>query len=208
MRMRAALVGPAILVPALLASGPVSGPAAPQTSAPLKAGEFRVIDVEPFPYCAQSGQGPFEAFQEVLSTLWRNMQSQNVSPQGAMMAVFLDDPVSTEPERLRWEIGFPVLGQTVVYQPLAKHEWIFPQVAATLHVGPYSGAADTMIKLREWMDANGWLPAGPVVERYMDMDPDSVRPENLQVEIWVACKRAEEQERPLSAGTCSPTRGS
>lgn len=41
----------------------------------------------------------------------------------------------------------------------------------------------------EWMEANGYVSAGPIMERYMTMPSPDVKPETYKSEIWVPCKK-------------------
>jgi effector-binding domain-containing protein len=46
-------------------------------------------------------------------------------------------------------------------------------VATATHMGPVSALGDTHQAVREWIEANGYLPAGPRWEIYGDPDPST-----------------------------------
>ncbi len=181
----------AVLALAAILSATPAG-AVRQSADELRAGEIKVIAVEPFAYCALSRTGAFEEIEAAIDELWTAMQDQNVAPAGPLMAVFLDDPSRTDSGGMRWEVGFPMMAQaaSVLQPPLERREWIYPTVAGTLHVGRYEAAGDAIVKIQDWLAENGYVAAGPVVERYLDMDPDAVKPEELRTEIWVACRKS------------------
>jgi AraC family transcriptional regulator len=94
-----------------------------------------------------------------------------------------------KPEDLEWEMGFPVTVQALVQPPLERKEWNFAQVAASLHKGSYETSGDTIRKIMEWMESNVYSQAGPILERYLDMNPSEVKPEDLKTEIWIPVKK-------------------
>ena len=151
-----------------------------------------VQQVEAFAYVYLPQKGPFDKMQEAIGSLLQEMRAQNVIPGGPMIGVYINSPAQVKPEDLQWEIGFPVTSQALIQPPLEKKEWNFTQVVASLHQGPYDKAGETIQKMLEWMDANGYFPAGPLLERYMDMNPEELKPEELKTEIWIPCQKKTE----------------
>jgi predicted transcriptional regulator YdeE len=45
------------------------------------------------------------------------------------------------------------------------------------------------MKILDWMDANGYVQAGPIMERYLDMNPSELKPEDLKTEIWIPVEK-------------------
>jgi effector-binding domain-containing protein len=144
-----------------------------------------IKEVEPFAYCCLEHTGVFSEMPDVIGELMVNVREQNIAPQGAIIAVYHDAPDQVEPEALRWEVGFPVTAQALVQPPLLKKTWEHTSVAETVHVGPYEKTGETIVKLTEWLTANGYEPAGPVLETYFDMDPDAVDPAKLRTQVWI-----------------------
>jgi effector-binding domain-containing protein len=148
-----------------------------------------VQQVEAFAYVCLPQKGPFDKMQEAIGSLLQEMRAQNVIPGGPMIGVYINSPAQVKPEDLQWEIGFPVTSQALIQPPLEKKEWNFTQVVASLHQGPYEKTGETIQKMLEWMEANGYAPAGPFLERYMDMNPEELKPEELKTEVWIPCQK-------------------
>ena len=77
----------------------------------------------------------------------------------------------------------------MVQAPLEKKQWTDLTVAAALHVGAYEKTAETITEIYAWMAANGYVQTGPLVERYLDMNPMQMKPEDLRTEIWIPCAK-------------------
>jgi effector-binding domain-containing protein len=145
--------------------------------------------VEAFVYFCIHHKGPFTEVQEVIGKLMQEAASQNIIPAGALIGVYHNNPAEVKPEDLEWEMGFPVTEQALVQPPLERREWNFTQVAASLHKGSYETTGETVGKILEWMESNGYSQAGPILERYLDMNPSEVKPEDLKTEIWIPVKK-------------------
>jgi AraC family transcriptional regulator len=146
--------------------------------------------IEPFYYACLTHRGPIEDMQNVIGTLMTNMQAQNLlPPMGPLVGIFYTSPGLTKAEDMQWELGFPVTAQALVQKPLELKKWGYTTAAVCLHVGPYDKSVETINKIMEWINTNGYTAEGPVMEQYLDMDPSSVRPDKLKTEIWVPCKK-------------------
>lgn len=144
--------------------------------------------ISPFAYCCIPHKGPFTEIENVIKMLMGTSQSQRIYPAGPLIGIYYNSPDEVKPEELQWEIGFPITPQAVPLEPLEKKQWNFTLVATALHTGPYEKTGETILKILEWMKASHYVPAGPVLERYLDMTPSSVPPEKLRTEIWIPCK--------------------
>ena len=155
------------------------------------AQDVTVKDVEPFPYCAVIHKGPYTDMTAVIGELIAAMQAQGLFPhiRGPMVGVYYNWPGDTKPEDLSWEAGFAIAAQATPQLPLVKKVWEHKTVAVALHVGPYDKGGAVVEKVMAWMAAHGYEAAGPVLERYLDMNPMAVKPEYLRTEIWVPCKK-------------------
>ena len=142
-------------------------------------------DVSPFAYCCIEHQGPFTDIESVIGQLMQALQAQNIMPRGPMVGVYYNSPDQVQPQELKWEIGFPVTEQASPLAPLVKKVWEYKTVVAAVHVGPYEQTGDTIAKVMDWMTQQGYFPAGPSLERYLDMDPSKVDPGKLRTEIWI-----------------------
>lgn len=168
--------------------------ASPAVDTQEKASEDTAVslkEVTPFTYCCIPHKGPFSEIEKIVGMLMGAVQRQNFGPAGAMMGIYYNSPAEVKPEELEWEIGFPITPQINAQSPLQKKQWTYTLVASALHVGPYEATGETIVKILEWMEANSYTQAGPVLEKYLDMSPSTVKPEKLRTEIWVPCKKKE-----------------
>jgi effector-binding domain-containing protein len=175
-----------ILLLALLAvslgTGNASQPAAQGADVSLQT-------VEPFAYFCLPVKGSYSQIQEAIGKLMLEMQAQNAIPTGPLMGIFYNNPEQVDSPNLEWEIGFPVAPRQAIQPPLLLKEWAFTTVAVAMHKGPYDQVSKTIAKIMEWMAANGYSPAGPMLERYLDMNPAEMRPEDLRTEVWFPCRK-------------------
>ncbi|MBC7361772.1 MAG: GyrI-like domain-containing protein [Candidatus Aminicenantes bacterium] len=153
-------------------------------------GKVEIRQVEPFVYCSLSRKGSFSEIEAAVGELMQHMQNQNVFPTGPMIGIYHGDPSLSDPENIQWEVGFPINEQAFVQSPLQKKQWIFTTVAVGIHEGPYEKTGETILKMRVWLEENGYVQNGPVLERYLDPDPSRTTPDRLKTEIWLPCKKA------------------
>jgi effector-binding domain-containing protein len=162
------------------------------SAAPLSAvqtADVSVQKVEPFAYFCMRVKGSYSQIQEAVGRLMQEVQAQNAMPTGPLMGIYYNDPAKVDSRDLEWEIGFPFSPSHIIQTPLVVKEWNFSQVAQCLHKGPYADLGKTVAKVLEWMNANGYVPAGPVLERYLDMNPAELNPQDLKTEIWIPCQK-------------------
>jgi AraC family transcriptional regulator len=152
------------------------------------AEDIEVITVQPFGYCCIHKTAPFTEIEKAINELWQNMQAQQIMPTGAMFGVYYNAPDQVSPEKLDWEIGFPV-SNVNPQAPLQAKVWEHSQVAKTVHVGPYENTGETYEKVFAWMTQNGYEQTGPVMERYLTMPGPDVDPQGLRAEIWIPVKK-------------------
>ncbi len=156
---------------------------------PLPAAEeIKIIKVEPFVYCSLGRVGSFSEIESMVGELMQHLQNQNVFPTGPMIGIFHGQTGVSDPENLRWEIGFPVNEQAQVLAPLEKKQWTHTAVAMAIHQGPYDKTGETILKIQEWLEENGYQQVGPIMERYLDPDPSRTSSQRLKTEIWIPCK--------------------
>jgi len=153
--------------------------------------DVAIKEVEPFPYCAIAHTGPFTDMGTVIGELVGAMTAQGLFPQvrGPLIGVYHNAPGATKPGDLVWEAGFIIAAQATVRPPLMKKTWEFTTVAVATHVGPYDKAGEAVAKMTAWAAAQGYDPAGPVLERYLDQNPDAVPEKDLRTEIWIPCRK-------------------
>ncbi len=156
---------------------------------PPQAVTVTVKTVEPFSYVCIPYTGSLANIQEVVGNLFLYMQQQEISPMGEMIGVYHTDPSLGEPEKQQWEIGFPVSEHAFPLQPLQRKQWIFKDVATAIHTGMPDMTGETVAKINEWLEVNGYEVAGPVLEIYRNFDPENPQRSQLRIEIWVACRK-------------------
>jgi effector-binding domain-containing protein len=170
-----------------------AGPARLLSAPAAQAAPVKIEKIEPFAYFCLKQKGSFSNIQEVIQRLMLESQSQNVLPSGPLMGVYYGNPEQVKPEQMEWEMGFPVTPHALIQPPLERKEWNFTQVAVALHKGSYEKTGETIAKIMEWMEANGYVADGPIVERYLDMDPEGIKPEDLKTEIWIPVKSSQDR---------------
>lgn len=161
--------------------------------APLAAQDLAIAikDVEPFPYCAITHRGPFTDMGAVIGELVGAMRAQGLFPQirGPLIGIYHNSPGDAKPGDLVWEAGFVIAAEATVQPPLLKKIWEFTTAAVAMHVGPYGKAGAAIARMTAWAAAQGYVPAGPVLERYLDQNPEAVKEEELRTEIWIPVKK-------------------
>ena len=193
-RFAAIVAVPAVVLLFLAATGGASGSGSP-TQLGLTPGQVSLQTIEPFSYVAITRTGSLDQIEEAVGMLWEAMQYKNIAPRGPLMAIYHGSPALSGTGELQYEIAFPVLDEVEVMDPadmpqaIAKKRWIFSTVAAGLHVGPYDGVGEFIMKMLDWMKANGCVQNGPILERYLDQDLSEEAPQRLQTEIWIPCRK-------------------
>jgi len=150
-----------------------------------------VKEVSPFFYCCIPHKGPFTEVEGVIMQLIHAFQEQKIAPEGPLIGIFYNSPAVVKSEELEWEMGFPVSSKVEVKAPLEKKEWKFTHIVSAIHKGPYEETEKTYDKMFEWMQANKLMPAGPVMERFLNMPTPDTKPEDLRTEAWVPYKKVE-----------------
>jgi effector-binding domain-containing protein len=154
--------------------------------------EIKVQQVEPFAYVCLQEKGSFDKIQETIARLIQEMQGQN---RRTIDGHLPNSPGQVKPKTCNGRSPSRN-SQALIQPPLQKKEWNYTQVVAGLHQGPYEKTGETIGKMMEWMEANGYVPAGAVLERYQDMNPDELKPEELKTEVWIPC-----QKKTIGAGS-------
>lgn len=175
-----------ILIVVLLSSALASNLSADRST---QETDIEIKTVQSFAYCCIHHVGPFTEIENIISQIFPVMQSQNISPGGAMIGVYYSDPQVVAPENMEWEIGFPCSAQVSPLKPLEKKVWSFEQVASAIHAGPYEKTGETYIIIFEWMEANGYEQVGPVLEKYLSMPTPDTDPATLRAEIWIPVQK-------------------
>jgi len=169
----------------------LSAALAAQAAVPSAPGQaaVEIREIKPFAYVCAPYKGPFTDMGKAIGVLMQNMQAQNLFPPlGPLFGVYYASPKDKKPEERTWEVGFPIAAQANPLKPLEKKSWNHTTVAVAMHVGPYAKTGETIDKILGWLASHGYEATGPVMERYLNMDPSGVKEEKLKTEVWIPCR--------------------
>ena len=149
----------------------------------------RIKEIEAFSYCAIPYSGGFSEMSVALNGLIGAMANQSISPSGELLAIYHLTPSGGIPDRIEYEIGFPITAQVFPQPPLLKKEWQYPQVAYAEHRGDYGNSEDTVDAMLDWLDGQGYKQEGPILGRFLVVPSEEVRTRDLRTEIWIPITR-------------------
>ncbi len=179
-----------LFLPVLAAAAILSaGTAAHTTAGPLQNVRVSIKNIDPFAYIGFPHSGDFSDLSVVLNSLLGAMTSQSIAPSGDLIAIYHLSPDGEIPDRIEYEVGFPITAQVWPQPPLNKKEWHYTTVASAIHRGDYDGSADTIEEILAWIDANGYQQEGPILGRFTVIPSPEVRSRDLRTEIWVPVKK-------------------
>jgi len=154
--------------------------------AALVCGQEVVIqDTTPFTYAYLECSGSYSQIPAKVGLFMQEFFKQNLMPTGNFFGMYLNAPGQVKEEELQWRLGFPVPGDAAITAPLLKGECKATKIAVYLYVGPYDKVGAAYEKMFAFIAQNGYKAAGPTMEKYLDMDPAAVKPEDLRTEINV-----------------------
>ncbi|MCG2809869.1 MAG: GyrI-like domain-containing protein [Candidatus Aminicenantes bacterium] len=156
----------------------------------LLAGQEVVIqDTTPFTYAYMECGGSYQQIPARIGVFMQEFFKQKLMPAGNFFGMYLNSPAEVKEEELQWRLGFPVAADAAVAAPLLKGECQATKIAVYLYVGPYEKVGDAYGKILAYIEQNGYKPAGPTMEKYLDMDPTAVKPEELRTEINIPVEK-------------------
>jgi DNA gyrase inhibitor GyrI len=151
--------------------------------------EVVIQDTTPFTYAYLECGGSYQQIPAKIAVFMQEFFKQNLMPAGNFFGMYLNSPAQVKEEQLQWRLGFPVAGESAVAAPLLKGECLAGKVAVYLYVGPYEKVGDAYGKIFEFMAKNGYKAAGPIIEKYLDMNPEAVKPEERKTEINIPVEK-------------------
>jgi len=147
--------------------------------------EVTIQDNAPFTYAYLEGNGPYNQIGAKIGALMQEISKQQLQGDGAPFGLYLNSPQEVKSEaELKWRVGIPVSKKVPVAAPLLKDEFNFTKVARYLYTGPYEKVPESYAKIFQYIGANGYQMAGPIMEQYWN-DPMTVKPEQLMTEIII-----------------------
>jgi effector-binding domain-containing protein len=126
-------------------------------------------ETEPFTYCTLEMKGSYEQHATAFMTLYGEAMKQAVAYDEIPFAIYLNDPKTTAEEDLLWEVGFRLLEEHEVKAPLKIKEWKFTTLVSRDYEGAFSEKemGNAYGEIFGWIEGNGFVPAGPIMERYL-----------------------------------------
>lgn len=156
----------------------------------LLAGQEVVIqDSVPFTYAYLECTGSYQQIPAKVGEFMGVFFKQGLTPLGNFFGMYLNSPGVVKEADLQWRLGFPVEAEATVAAPLLKAECPYARMAVYLYVGPYEKSAAAYVKIMEFIEKSGYKAAGPIMEKYLDMNPQAVKPEELRTEINVPVEK-------------------
>ena len=96
-----------------------------------------------------------------------SIASRGVALAGAPFGRYYDAAGTVPDAELRWEVGFPVAGPVVAGSPFEMHTLEGSSVAVVEVPGEHS-ATKPWPRLLAWIAEQGYRPAGPNMEFWLD----------------------------------------
>ncbi len=155
----------------------------------IQGQEVTIRDSAPFNYAYLECRGSYQQIPAKINEFMQAFFKQNLMPAGNFFGMYLNSPGEIKEEDLLWRLGFPIAGEESVAAPLLKGECQATQIAVFLYVGPYEKVSDAYRKIFEYIEKNGFKMAGPCIEKYLDMNPEAVKPEDRKTEINVPVEK-------------------
>jgi effector-binding domain-containing protein len=151
--------------------------------------EVVIQDTAPFSYAYLECSGSYGQIPAKIGEFMPEFFKQNLMPTGNFFGMYLNAPGQVKEEELQWRLGFPVAAESVVAAPLLKGECKATKMAVYLYVGPYEKVGAAYGKIFEFIAKSGFKAVGPTMEKYLDMDPTAVKPEELRTEINIPVEK-------------------
>lgn len=131
----------------------------------------RLVPVETFSYAALEMKGSYDQHGNAFMDLMQNAGAQGLSMAAAPFGLYFNSPDQVPADSLVWDLGIPCPDTARVKAPLVLKQYAFPLTAAQFFEGvfgsPEQNAATAA--LFAWIPANGYRPAGPMMERFVSM---------------------------------------
>jgi effector-binding domain-containing protein len=137
--------------------------------------------VHSFFYVLLVHRGPYSDQQQVINNFFSEIQKQNIIINEPVLGFYYNDPTTVKPEQLEWGIGATVPESLAVSKPLILTKWEIPEVLSYNYRGNPDSTGSVYTMFDEYMAKKNLAPAGPAVERYLNLGADR---DSLRIEIW------------------------
>ena len=148
-----------------------------------------IQDTAPFTYAYLECKGSYAQISVKIGEFMQLFFGQNLVPVGSFFSMYLNSPDEVKEEDLQWRMGFPVAADTQVAAPLQKGDCTASKIAVYLYTGPYENVGYGYGKIAAFCDLNGYKVVGPRIEKYLDMNPQAVKPEERRTEINIPVEK-------------------
>jgi DNA gyrase inhibitor GyrI len=176
-----------IILTCLALVGAVAADVAPLE--PAFTYEYEITELEPIYAVIEMHSGSYGGYSFALEDMFDDLAADAVAPVGPPFGVYYDDPAFTPEDELEWLVGIPV--EEGVAAPAGyETQWLEGgTVVKTTLYGEVDFENTTVYdEIYEYIVANGYMPAGPMVEVYRwDSDID---PEDYETDIIVFVEKA------------------
>ncbi len=132
--------------------------------------ELAVIEMEPFSYAAVEVTGSYTQHGDAFMKLYTEAGKQGLPMTATPFGIYWNSPDDTAEEDLKWEIGLPVSDDKKLEAPIALKKWEYTTVIQQDFEGVIDGdeIKAAYYSMYEWIGANGYEMAGPMLERFLN----------------------------------------
>jgi DNA gyrase inhibitor GyrI len=144
--------------------------------------EIELVEIEPFSYAAVEMMGSYEQHGEAFMKLYTAAGQQGIPARtAAPFGIYWNTPNDAAEEDLKWEIGIPVPDGKEVAAPLVLKKWEHTTVVQRDFEGAIEGdeLQAVYFAIFEWIEANGYELAGPMLERFLNMPAPNEKGETI-----------------------------
>ena len=170
--MRRLLLSAAIVAGVIILALPLS---AQEETAGIKAAkamnmEIELSEIAPFSYAAVEMTGSYTQHPDAFMKLYSAAAQQGISMTTAPFGIYWNSPNDTAEEELKWEIGVPVPDDKELAAPVVLKKWEHTTVIQRDFEGAIDGEElqAVFFAMHEWIEANGYEMAGPMLERFLN----------------------------------------
>jgi len=151
-----------------------------------------LVEIEPFSYAAVEMTGSYEQHADAFMKLYGAAGQQGLPMTEAPFGIYWNSPDDTAEEELKWEIGMPLPGDKKLEAPIIMKKWEYTTVVQR----DFEGAIDSdemrgvYYAMFEWMEKNGYEPAGPMMEKFLNMPSANEKGEMIgKVQILIPVQK-------------------
>lgn len=138
--------------------------------------EFEVAELEPIYAMIEMHSGSYDGFALTLEELTAALADAGIEAVGPPFGVYYSDPAAVPEDELQWLLGIPVAEGTAALEGYEADELEGGTVVKTTLAGELDFENLSVYdELYAFVAANGYVPAGPLVEVYRwgpELEPD------------------------------------